>query len=284
MEDDPVLPGWMIPIAELFTLTARRATYEYDFGDGWEHDILMEKILLRDKSAQYPVCTGGRRACPPEDCGGIGGYEDFLAAVVDPAHAEHAALLEWVGGSFDPKHFDKNEIQFDDPRQRWELAFRQETEGDNQLHLHQKNTDGILMFPGQGRGWETAVGRLPQSVELLREQAGQGFRGYPVATVVIYGPDDKHATKAAAGIIGWEGAVADPLKRWYAKEGDIRESAAIGQEILAFIKGHDVRSVVLSDGIMGCPHEEGIDYPVGEVCPECPFWAYHDRRTGEPIQ
>ena len=83
-----------------------RFTYEYDFGDGWEHDIEVEDVLDAEAGKAYPVCTAGQRACPPEDCGGVWGYEGFLAAVSDPSHEDHERQLEWVGGEFDPEHLD----------------------------------------------------------------------------------------------------------------------------------------------------------------------------------
>ena len=82
-----------------------RIAYEYDFGDGWEHDIVLEGVSMPEVGVGYPVCVGGERACPPEDCGGIPGYSDFLEAVRDPSHPEHANLMEWVGGEFDPESF-----------------------------------------------------------------------------------------------------------------------------------------------------------------------------------
>jgi hypothetical protein len=84
--------------------------YEYDFGDGWEHVVLVEKILPEEKGQRYPVCIKGKRACPPEDVGGVWGYEMFLEAIKDPKHEEHASYLEWVGGSFDPEQFDLDAI------------------------------------------------------------------------------------------------------------------------------------------------------------------------------
>ena len=84
--------------------------YEYDFGDGWEHTILLEKILPPDPAIRYPRCIDGARACPPEDCGGTGGYENFLAAIRDPDHEEHDEYLEWIGGEFDPEEFDLEEF------------------------------------------------------------------------------------------------------------------------------------------------------------------------------
>jgi hypothetical protein len=88
----------------------KKIVYEYDFGDGWEHTIVLEKILQPDPSVRYPRCVAGARACPPEDCGGTGGYENFLAAIRDPDHEEHDEYLEWIGGEFDPEKFDLEEF------------------------------------------------------------------------------------------------------------------------------------------------------------------------------
>jgi hypothetical protein len=87
-----------------------RFRYEYDFGDGWLHNLLVEKILEPDPDAFYPHCAKGRRACPPEDVGGIPGYEGFLEAIHDPKHPEHDDYLDWVGGEFDPEAFDCEEV------------------------------------------------------------------------------------------------------------------------------------------------------------------------------
>jgi hypothetical protein len=82
-----------------------RFDYEYDFGDGWEHEILFEGCLRAEKGTRYPLCLEGERACPPEDVGGIGGYEEYLEAMADPKHERHEEFLEWRG-PFDPKAFD----------------------------------------------------------------------------------------------------------------------------------------------------------------------------------
>ncbi len=116
----------------------------------------------------------------------------------------------------------------------------------------------------------------------VRRLAKRGFRGYPVGTVAFYGPDDRRATKAAVGIIPSEDAEPDELGRWMVEHGDVRHDISIGKEIVAFLKRHGVRSVVMADRIIGCPHEEGIDYPEGETCPDCPFWRDRDRWTGQP--
>ena len=84
--------------------------YIYDFGDYWQHKILIEKILPLEPDMQYPICIKGKRTCPPEDCGGAGGYDDFLETIQDPEHPEHDETLEWAGGSFDPEAFDIDEI------------------------------------------------------------------------------------------------------------------------------------------------------------------------------
>lgn len=79
--------------------------YVYDFGDDWVHKVVVEKVLPAIPEQTYPACIGGQMACPPEDCGGVWGYEEFLAAISDPAHPEHEEMLEWVGGEFDPDAF-----------------------------------------------------------------------------------------------------------------------------------------------------------------------------------
>jgi hypothetical protein len=87
--------------------------YEYDFGDGWEHEIVLEELLAAEPSGRYPTCTAGARACPPEDCGGVHGYADLIHTLADPTHPEHQHLLGWVGiengSDFDPTHFDTAE-------------------------------------------------------------------------------------------------------------------------------------------------------------------------------
>jgi hypothetical protein len=99
-----------VPLKQILSKPKQKVTYEYDFGDGWEHEILLENVLAREPGVRYPHCIGGVRACPPEDCGGVGGYEDFLAAIRDPNHEEHDEYLEWIGGAFDPEEFELDEV------------------------------------------------------------------------------------------------------------------------------------------------------------------------------
>jgi hypothetical protein len=102
-----------------------------------------------------------------------------------------------------------------------------------------------------------------------------------VATVAFYGPDASRASKVAVGIIPFEGSEATELRRWFSDTADLGSHSP--NEILAFIKEHGVMTVAMSPGIIGCPHEEGIDYPEGEVCPMCPYWATRNRWTGEEL-
>jgi hypothetical protein len=112
-----------------------------------------------------------------------------------------------------------------------------------------------------------------------------GFRGYPVATVAFYGPDDKLATKVVVSVFLRENSDPDFLKRWFSTGNeDVRQDLDIGEQILAFLKPHAPRSTVMTDGIIGCPHEEGVDYPEGRSCQQCPYWAGRDRFTHERIQ
>lgn len=84
----------------------QRFIYEYDFGDFWTHDILLEDCPQAESGNQYPCCLEGSRACPPEDVGGVRRYGDFLIAIQDPNHGQHEEMLEWIGSEFDPEAFD----------------------------------------------------------------------------------------------------------------------------------------------------------------------------------
>jgi len=114
----------------------------------------------------------------------------------------------------------------------------------------------------------------------LRKKARQGFRGYPVATVAYYGPNDRHATKVVVGIMSSENDEGQ-LHKWIRTEIDVRSDPDVLQEIADLLQVSSVKSVVVTDRIIGCPHEEGIDYPDGEGCPVCLFWVDRDRFTGQ---
>ena len=97
-------------LEQVISRAGAKFEYEYDFGDCWEHEILVEEILPPEEGVRYPVCLAGARACPPEDCGGIGGYANLLQAINDPKHPEHEDQLEWLGEGFDPEEFDPEKI------------------------------------------------------------------------------------------------------------------------------------------------------------------------------
>jgi hypothetical protein len=94
-----------VRLNQLLARVGAKIVYTYDFGDGWEHGIVLEKALPVDPNMAYPLCTGGARACPPEDCGGIGGFYGLLESLQNPRHPQHEELLEWVGEDYDPEKF-----------------------------------------------------------------------------------------------------------------------------------------------------------------------------------
>ncbi len=102
-------------VSEILPRSGKRFAfqYNYDFGDGWGHEVLFEGTPVADPKAKYPLCLEGKRACPPDDCGGPWGYQDFLAAIADPDHKEHQHLLDWIGGAFDPEQFDSKKATKD---------------------------------------------------------------------------------------------------------------------------------------------------------------------------
>ncbi len=116
----------------------------------------------------------------------------------------------------------------------------------------------------------------------LEKKVNKGFRGYPIATAALYGPTNKLATKIVVGIVSSQKAEVDPMHKWFCNT-EIRNNSEIMQEMLDFIKEFNVSSVLMVDKIIGCPHEEGIDYPNETSCPQCPFWAGRDRFTDELI-
>jgi hypothetical protein len=103
-----------VNLEQIAPKTGDKLRYTYDFGDDWVHEIVVEKSFDRDPALAYPRCTGGRRAAPPDDCGGIWGYEQLLEALADPHHAEHEDRLDWLGledaAEFDPAAFDLDEV------------------------------------------------------------------------------------------------------------------------------------------------------------------------------
>jgi hypothetical protein len=121
-----------------------------------------------------------------------------------------------------------------------------------------------------------------QFLKRLRKKAKKGMRGWPVATIAYYGPNLTQASKVAVGIVPYETAEPLEVRDWKVEKGDVRVDSAIAQQILDFIERQGVRSVMMTDGIIGCPHQQGLDYE-GEWCPVCEFWHGRDRFTGQRI-
>lgn len=109
--------------------------------------------------------------------------------------------------------------------------------------------------------------------------------GYPIATIAYYGPDDQKATKVVVGILTSDKIkVATEIKRWFSEDQDIRLDPKIFAEMIDYISDQNVHRIATMDRIIGCPHEEKIDYPEGGWCPQCPFWMNRDRWTGELLE
>jgi len=94
-----------VRLSSLLRRTGAKVIYTYDFGDSWEHSIVLQKCFPAAPTMSYPICIDGQLACPPEDCGGIPGFYDLLDALKDPKHEQHQELKDWVGGDYDPEAF-----------------------------------------------------------------------------------------------------------------------------------------------------------------------------------
>ncbi|MBV8683280.1 MAG: hypothetical protein JO111_10425 [Caulobacteraceae bacterium] len=116
----------------------------------------------------------------------------------------------------------------------------------------------------------------------IAKKARRGHRGWPTATVAFYGPDLDRASKAVVTIFRFKGDQDAEMRTWLSETSDVRTDPAITREMIEFIELHGSQSVGMIDGIIGCPHQEGIDYE-GEWCPECAFWKGRDRFTGELV-
>jgi hypothetical protein len=130
-DDDNIIAGWDLPIKKYFSVVGNSIEYDYDFGDSWRHQVTLIGIFLEPMNAKYPVCYAGERACPPEDCGGISGYQHLLEVLNDPENDEYEDMIEWLKGHaknywpYKPDTFSAKRVKFSDPYKRWCLAFDQ---------------------------------------------------------------------------------------------------------------------------------------------------------------
>ena len=103
----------IIKLSTVLKKEKSKILYEYDFGDSWNHDIILEKIVREEETGQIPRCTDGKRSCPPEDCGGTWGYIELLKTISNPKHEDYQSMMEWLDEKFDPDYFNINEINHD---------------------------------------------------------------------------------------------------------------------------------------------------------------------------
>ena len=120
------LPGWEVPLTGYLQYPDLMIDYTYDFGDNWEHRVVLETTGIRDGRLTYPRCLAGARACPPENCGGHPGYDQLVRAIADLEHPSAEEPRGWVGQSFNPEAFDAARVEFADPAARWRTAFAEE--------------------------------------------------------------------------------------------------------------------------------------------------------------
>ena len=129
-------------ISDLLLKENDTIVYEYDFGDGWEHEIVLERILSAEENTFYPVCIGGRKKCPPEDCGGIPGYINMLSILDQPDHEEYESYITWLGGKFDPENFNVEFVNTLLQRKKFGLP-------------DPTDDDQILQYSGEYEGYST---------------------------------------------------------------------------------------------------------------------------------
>ena len=127
--ENNTLPGWDVPLTNYFKEPGDEASYDYDFGDGWNHRIVLEAISLQKDGIKYPNCSDGQRACPPEDCGGIPGYYHLIDVLSDREDEEYEDMVYWLSNHaknyhpYDPEYFEPINVEFWDPKKRWKMAF-----------------------------------------------------------------------------------------------------------------------------------------------------------------
>lgn len=135
-------------IADYFGKISKQCVYDYDFGDSWEHMVVLEKTLLAVKGAKYPQCVAGKNACPPDDCGGVWGYMNLIEVLKNPKHPDHADMLDWLciedPREFDPSDFDPNEVKFENTKKRlaeWNKGFGKPAMPSNMIEIKTPEDD-----------------------------------------------------------------------------------------------------------------------------------------------
>jgi hypothetical protein len=112
---ETTIPGWTVDLRDYLSEENLELKYVYDFGDNWEHRIELEHIFFGRLKQKYPLCIDGERACPPEDCGSIPGYNHLLAILSNPSHEDYKSVKIWAGKTFNPESFDPKKVKFKNP-------------------------------------------------------------------------------------------------------------------------------------------------------------------------
>jgi len=124
-----IQPGWEIPMTEFFNQPGDHARYDYDYGDGWSHNVTLLGIILQDNNKKYPNCSAGERACPPEDCGGVPGYYRLLESLSKEGSEEYEEMVYWLSNHarnywpYNPNKFVPQAVEFWNPKKRLKMAF-----------------------------------------------------------------------------------------------------------------------------------------------------------------
>ena len=195
-EDREIVPSWKPKISDYFSTETPTARYVYDFGDDWNHEIAFEEKLPSETPALHPICLDGNGACPPEDCGGSFGYAEFLRAIKKPGSPRGGELLEWVGGSFNPKNFDVQKVEFDDPAARWAWSFSESVLLNNDVSIMQQSVrkpdrQGRISFPIPLAQLRLILARCAFNDPAIQEQLRTPTRKGDVATVKLDGDELK---------------------------------------------------------------------------------------------
>lgn len=172
-----ILPDWKEAIKDWFSMNkCKIMDYTYDFGDNWEHEVELEKIIPREVGVKYPVCIAGKRACPPEDSGGTWGYEEKLKILNDPSHPEHDEIVEWMGDNYDSEYFDCSEVHFDNPAKRLKMnGIAEEYEKISQIINEEKDDRKDLI------DWEIDYQEIPY---LLKDENGKEYK--PIMLIIAH--------------------------------------------------------------------------------------------------
>jgi len=124
-DDTKLLAGWKTQISSYFSAEMKKARYTYDFGDDWEHTVILEKIIAKEPGLAYPQCLDGAHACPPEDCGGVLGYYHLMEVMGNPKDKEYASMVEWYGRVYKPEIFNPK-IVFSNPAKSLEMLLAEQ--------------------------------------------------------------------------------------------------------------------------------------------------------------